>query len=81
MFLPDGTLTGGSISLFKAMMNLARFCGIPLEEAIPCATANPAKLVGAYDEVGSLEVGKLADFIVLDKDNNIKQIFVGGAAL
>lgn len=63
------------------MMNLARFCSIPLEEAIPCATANPAKLVGAYDEVGSLEVGKRADFIVLDKDNNIKQIFVGGVGL
>ena len=81
VFLPDGTLTGGSISQFEAMKNLARFCSIPLEEAIPCATANPAKLIGAYDEVGSLEVGKRADFIVLDKDNNIKQIFVGGVGL
>ena len=78
VFLEDGTLTGGSISLFEAMKNLTRFAGIPLEDAIPAATANPARLLGVYDEVGSLEVGKRADFIVLGADDTLRDVYVGG---
>lgn len=78
VFLEDGTLTGGSISLFEAMKNLTRFAGIPLEDAIPTATANPARLLGVYDEVGSLEVGKRADFIVLGADDSLRDVYVGG---
>lgn len=78
VFLTDGTLTGGSISLFEAMKNLTRFAGIALEESIPTATEHPAKLLGVYGDVGSLEVGKRADFIVLDDKNDISAVFVGG---
>ena len=78
VFLEDGTLTGGSISLFEAMKNLTRFAGIPLEDAIPAATANPARLLGVYSEVGSLEVGKRADFIVLGADDSLRDVYVGG---
>ena len=78
VFLEDGTLTGGSISLFEAMKNLTRFAGIPLEDAIPAATANPARLLGVYSEVGSLEVGKRADFIVLGADDTLRDVYVGG---
>lgn len=78
VFLEDGTLTGGSISLFEAMKNLTRFAGIPLEDAIPAATANPARLLGVYSEVGSLEVGKRADFIVLGADDSLCDVYVGG---
>lgn len=78
VFLEDGTLTGGSISLFEAMKNLARFAGISLEDAIPAATANPARLLGVYSEVGSLEVGKRADFIVLGADDTLRDVYVGG---
>ncbi len=81
VFLPDGTLTGGSISIFEAMKNLVKFADIKLEDAIICATANPAKVVGMYDEVGSLDGGKRADFLVLDEKNEIARIFVGGAEL
>ncbi len=78
VFLTDGTLTGGSISLFTAMNNLTRFAGISLEEAIPTATENPARLLGVYDKVGSLELGKRADFIVLNEDGGIFEIYQGG---
>ena len=78
VFLTDGTLTGGSISLFEAMKNLTKFAGISLEDSIPTATEHPAKLLGVYDDVGSLEVGKRADFIVLDENDNISAVYVGG---
>ncbi|MCH5597889.1 amidohydrolase family protein [Niabella ginsengisoli] len=42
--------------------------GMTPYEALKTATINPAKSLGLDDNVGSLEVGKLADLIVLDKN-------------
>lgn len=39
---------------------------VPAEAAIEMATINGAKALGWEDEIGSLEVGKKADFIVID---------------
>jgi Tol biopolymer transport system component len=36
-------------------------------EALRCATSNGAKIIGRPDEIGSIEPGKLADLIILDK--------------
>ncbi len=41
---------------------------ISLEEAIKAYTLNGAYVMRQEDKVGSLEVGKLADFVVLDND-------------
>jgi predicted amidohydrolase YtcJ len=38
------------------------------EQAIRFYTINNARLLFLEDQVGSLEVGKLADFIILDRD-------------
>ena len=78
VYLTDGTLTGGSISLFEAMRNLTKFAGIRIEDSIPTATEHPARLLGVYDRVGSLEVGKRADFIVLDDNDDISAVYSGG---
>ena len=37
-------------------------------EALTTATVNPAKHLGMWDDIGSLEVGKLADMVVIDGD-------------
>ncbi|MDG3086498.1 amidohydrolase [Vibrio hannami] len=44
------------------------FSAIKLEEAIQIATLNGAKAIGLGDKLGSIEEGKYADFIVLDKN-------------
>lgn len=83
----DGTLGGSTLNLFDGMMNLIKFCGIGLEEAVPCATLNPAKAVGIDNLVGSLEPGKFADALLLRADGNgkgsykIDRIISGGLPL
>jgi imidazolonepropionase-like amidohydrolase len=42
--------------------------GMPAIEAIKCATINAAELLGQKNELGSIEVGKLADIVAMDGD-------------
>lgn len=42
--------------------------GMPILEAIHCATVNAAELLGSPDQLGSIEKGKLADIIAVDGD-------------
>lgn len=49
-----------------------------MESAVQCATVNPAKAIGVFDKYGSLEAGKQADVVVLDKDLNIKYVIKAG---
>jgi imidazolonepropionase-like amidohydrolase len=43
-------------------------CGMTPMDAIVASTRNAAELCGALDDLGTVEVGKLADLIVLDAD-------------
>jgi len=45
--------------------------GVPLAEATAMASLNPAKVLGRADSVGSIELGKRADIIVVRKVRNI----------
>lgn len=42
--------------------------GLSNMEALKTATINPARYIGAAQDIGSLKAGKLADLIVLDKN-------------
>ncbi|OLQ93099.1 hypothetical protein BIY22_00990 [Vibrio panuliri] len=44
------------------------FSAIKLDEAIEIFTLNGAKAIGLGDQLGSIETGKFADFIVIDKN-------------
>ena len=69
--LADGTLAGSVLKMNCALKNVVTKVGIPLEQAVRCATENPARALGIFDETGSIEVGKRADFAVLDGDYNV----------
>lgn len=74
----DGVIVGSVLDMMTAVKNLASFAGISFENALACATKNPAEMVGIYDKVGSIEVGKHADLVVLDKNFDIISVYVGG---
>lgn len=72
--LADGTIAG-SISNLMQCVRQAVSMGIPLETAITCSTINPARSIGIDRQVGSLDVGKYADCVLLDRDTlEIRQV-------
>lgn len=76
--LEDGvTLAGSATDLFQCMKNAILF-GIRAEDAIRAATANPARAIGAEGKTGSIAPGKSADFVICDRDFNIKKCYIGG---
>ena len=76
-FLPDGTLAGSATHLFDMLKNAVSY-GIPLEEAIISATRNPARQLGIYDEIGSIEAGKKADFLICSESLLLQKVFIDG---
>ena len=52
--------------------------GVPLEAVLRAATINPAQAVGLFDELGSVTVGKRADLLVLNRELQPDEIFIGG---
>ena len=77
----EGALAGSTLELFTALKNYMKFCSVTLEEALPRATVNPAKMIGADNEFGSIASGRRADFIVLDhtSDPVVGAVYAGGA--
>lgn len=71
---PDGALAGSTLNLFDGLKNLMKFCSITLEEALPCATVNPCREVGVDKLFGSIDVGKSADYLLLDSKTEPKII-------
>ena len=78
--LADGTIAGAASNLFDDLRNAVAF-GIPREEAILAATLIPARELGCADELGSIEPGRLADFVVCDGELNRQAVFLGGERL
>lgn len=75
--LEDGTLAGSVTNLIECM-RCAVSMGIPLETAVQCATINPARSIHIDSDYGSLEVGKVADFLLLDKNLTLVGVFKDG---
>ena len=42
------------------------------------ATLIPAREIGREKEIGSIESGKLADFVVCDEELSLVRVFTGG---
>ena len=71
--LTDGTLAGSATNLFECMQKAVTF-GIPLEQAITAATANPAKSIRAYPEIGCLDIGSRADILIVSKELKLLRV-------
>ena len=78
--LRDGTIAGSATNLFECMRRAISF-GIPEEDAIRAASYNPACALGVQEKIGSIETGKLADFIVCRDGYSESCVYLAGKAL
>jgi imidazolonepropionase len=72
---------GLSPSMPFAMTLAAMGAGVSLEEAILASTVNAAYAVDRYRDVGSLEVGKKMDAVVLADEDPACLLQIGGSAI
>ena len=70
----DGALAGSATNLMDCMRTAVLKMGLPLETAVACATMNPAKSLGIYDQYGSIAEGKRGKLVLLDQDLNLKRV-------
>ena len=75
--LADGTIACSATNLWTCLQNVIAW-NVPEAEAVRAATWNPAKAIGAEKLVGSIETGKVADFIITNADYTEKRVFLAG---
>ena len=61
-------------SLLQSIFIIARKTGKPIYQTMSLVNSNPAKAISLYQDRGSLEVGKRADFITVDDDGVVPRL-------
>jgi N-acetylglucosamine-6-phosphate deacetylase len=80
--MPDGTALASSIQGMDHMVRtFLSLTGRPLWEVMRMASLTPARIAGWQQEIGSLEVGKRADLLVLDRELKVRQVYRDGLAI
>lgn len=75
----DGqSLASSIVGMDHMVRQMKRSTSATLPEVIRMASLTPAERTGLADQVGSIEVNKRADLIVLSKQLKVKQVFLGG---
>lgn len=74
----EGNLAGSTATMDSNLRNLAAFTGASFESCLPCATLNPARLLGIEKQKGVIAAGADADLVVMDKNYYVTQTYVRG---
>ena len=76
--VPEGALAGSTLSLDRALRNMMRWTGIPLEEAVYMTSRNAAESIGVAQTKGSIQPGYDADMVLLNDDMHVHATFCEG---
>lgn len=76
-----GAIAGSATNLMQCVQVAVKEMGIPLASAVKCASVNPAKELGIFNQYGSLDQGKFANVLLLDNELNIKYIIHKGEVI
>ena len=76
-YLEDGTLAGSVATMDRVFRFLVNQVGLSLNDAAQLCATTPASELGLKD-TGAIAKGAIADLVVMDRDFNVKQTYVGG---
>ena len=75
--LADGTIAGSITDLMGGMVRAVGY-GVDLHAAVTAAAVHPAQALGIYDRYGSLDVGKIANIVILNSDFSLQNVIFHG---
>ncbi|MGX1369177.1 N-acetylglucosamine-6-phosphate deacetylase [Streptomyces canus] len=73
-----GSIAGSTLTLDRAFKRAVTVDRLPVEDVVAAISANPARLLGMSDRIGSLEPGKDADLVLLDRHFDLKGVMRRG---
>lgn len=76
-----GGRAGSTLTMDRAINNIMKFTGKPLEECAQLISKNPATLLGLEDQKGEIAIGKDADIVLLDEDYTVYRTMVKGQTM
>ncbi len=77
--MPDGkALASGVMGMDHCIRTFLSQTGAPLADVVRMASLTPARICGFDGEIGSIEVGKRADLLVMDAAMQIRQVYLRG---
>lgn len=76
--LSNGALAGSTLTMIRAVQNMVELAGLPLQQVIPLATENPARLLQIEMRKGKIEIGYDADLVVISPRFEIRRVFLRG---
>ena len=79
--MPDGTLSGSSLTMLEAVKNCVSHCDISLNDAVKMGTLYPAQLIGIENLTATIETRHQANLLVLDDDLNLKEVIFKGETI
>ncbi|MGL5031943.1 MAG: N-acetylglucosamine-6-phosphate deacetylase [Aeromonas sp.] len=74
----NGTLGGSSLTMIEGIENLVKQVGLTLDEALRMATLYPARAIGREADLGSVQVGHIANLTVFDQHFTVRGTVVNG---
>ena len=75
---PNGSLASSVKGMDHMVRHMKQSTSASLHEVIRMASLTPAERTGISRRTGTLESGKQADILVLDRDLNVQRVFVKG---
>lgn len=75
---PNGSLASSIMGMDHMVRHMRKATRAPLHEVIRMASLTPAERAGIAGETGSLEEGKQADVLVLDRALKVRRVALGG---
>ena len=71
-------LAGSVATMDRLIRTMVQKAEIPLEDAVRMASETPARIMGVSDRKGTLQRGKDADIVLLDRDLNVRAVWAMG---